>query len=130
MPSRALISRERLCTIDFRAWNRDTFTVSPDGSRHAFTAVADGKWLVVVDGKAGKPYNTVGCPTFSPDGRHVAFVAKLGENSRVVVDGEEGEEYFAVAHGRIAFDPPDKLHFLVMREGSTDLERVEESLAA
>ncbi len=75
---------------------------SPDLRRVAYIAERNGKEFTVVDGIAGKGYDSIWpyYPTFSPDSKRVAYAArdygeKPPEGNRyfVVVDGEEGEGY-------------------------------------
>jgi len=79
---------------------------SPDGSRVAYNVRAQGGYLVVVDGKAGKLYYRINPydGAFSADGKHIACVASHREGKwMVVADGVEGTEYDGV--GCITYSP-------------------------
>lgn len=41
---------------------------APDGKRAAYVARKGQDWLVVVDGKEGRPYDHFGLPTLAPTG--------------------------------------------------------------
>lgn len=73
----------------------ETFVVSADGLRLADAAAAGAQLRMYVDGKPGKPYDSVtkGTGQFSPDGKHFAYVARLGSVDRVVLDGVEGPAF-------------------------------------
>jgi hypothetical protein len=47
-------------------------SVSSDGERIAFTAMANNKWVVVVDGVESKGYEGVSGSVFSSDNKHIA----------------------------------------------------------
>ncbi len=54
-------------------------------------------WAVVVDGRPGHSYGSVGRPVFSTDGKRVAYAARRGSKWLMVVDGkEQGDLYDAV----------------------------------
>jgi hypothetical protein len=82
------------------------------GSREPFM------YYTVVNGK--------GKPIFSPDSKHVAYAARTGDKEFVVVGGKKGNQYdgkqydaiVTILGGRIVFDSPDSLHYLV-QEGSS-----------
>ena len=89
---------------------------SPDGRRFAYTAGAGGKGFVVVDGKEGKPYNDFGVgPIFSPDSRRIAYSSRADNKWFVVADGKEGKQYDKILAGKIVFDAPDRLYYLVVK---------------
>lgn len=71
---------------------------SPDAKRYAYSAVAGGRSIVVVDGEAGEPSTFADSPVFSADGAHVTYRAgdRVGQRAEkwwVVVDGEKGKTY-------------------------------------
>jgi hypothetical protein len=82
---------------------------SLDSSRVVYRAKRQGKWLVVVDGKPGKPYDEIEKEalsdrgwlrdevTFSSNGTRIAYRAKSGGKWFAVVDGQEGPAYDEVA---------------------------------
>lgn len=66
---------------------------SPDGNRLTYAARAGNKWMIVVDGAEGKPYDQVALPAFSPDGQRLAYVARIQGRWVMVVDGREERAY-------------------------------------
>jgi len=52
---------------------------SPDSKRVAYMAVRNGNHFMVVDGKPGPAYDSIGTFFFSPDSKHVAYVAQQGK---------------------------------------------------
>ena len=62
------------------------FVLSRDGRRVAYAAMIDGKWRMVVDGKEGRVFDTLGTPRISPDGKHVLYDAQQGDRWYIVVD--------------------------------------------
>ena len=70
---------------------------SPDSRRVAYKAGPGGrKWLVVVDGKEGQKYDSVGDDhriMFSQDSQRVAYFARTGSKWFMVVDGKAGKGY-------------------------------------
>jgi WD40-like Beta Propeller Repeat len=69
------------------------FRVSPDQRRAAWVRNQDGMAVIVVDGRAGPAYESVGVPVFSPDSRHVAYRARRGKTAVMVLDGVETAPY-------------------------------------
>ncbi len=72
---------------------------SPDSEHLAYAAKRNGKWVMVVDGKAGDEYEQIGIgsPAFSPDGKRMAFLARTDrslEPWRAVADGQVGTGVF------------------------------------
>lgn len=63
-----------------------TLALSPDGRRVAYGVIINEKWRMVIDGREGAIYDSVGPAVFSPDSRHIAFEAKIGERWHIVVD--------------------------------------------
>ena len=101
--------------IDPVSWIKETVVVSPDATKLAYVARADGKQRVVVDGQEGKLYDEIVagriracCIVFSPDGKRVAYVARSGGKSLVVVDGTEGKPYDEIDMDYILFSPDSK----------------------
>ncbi|HDQ00520.1 MAG TPA: hypothetical protein ENN22_15240 [bacterium] len=57
----------------------------------------------------------------SPDRKRVAYAAQVGNKRFVVVDGKEEKQYDGIGiigGGRIVFDSPDSLHYLVLKGSS------------
>ena len=67
---------------------------SQDCRQFAYSACADGKVFVVVNG-APLPgaYDSISEIVFSPDGKKLAYVAGKNEKYTVVLNGSEGKEY-------------------------------------
>lgn len=102
---------------------------SPDGARVAYAAnqggdhgrslyvVSGGKWFIVVDGKPGEEFDSVGLatdagfptvsPTFSPDGKRMAYRASVEKKQFVVVDGKKETEADIILGLRFS---PDSRH--------------------
>ena len=96
------------------SWIIGTLTVSPDGAHVACVARGENKqFVVVVDGKGGKPHGGVGnnILVFSPDSKRVAYAAQVGARTKpfVVVDGKEEGQYDAIGTGSLTFSP-DSTH--------------------
>lgn len=102
---------------------------SPDGRHSAYWAEKNGKWLVVVDGKAnGISYDRPARISFSPDGSMLIYTA--GENNQVVIviNGKEssGYENVIIQSPELPEDPyissfsPDgkRLAYVVKQDGS------------
>lgn len=60
--------------------------LSADGRHVAYGAMVADKWCMVVDGREGRPFNSVISPVFSSDGQHIAYQAMEGEKWHIVVD--------------------------------------------
>ncbi len=101
-------SERLIANIDFSSLIAETFKVSPDHRRVAYSALVWKNWFVVVDGEEGKQYDGIGegDPIFSPDSRRVAYYAKVGNKWFVVVDGEEGKQYDGI--GTPIFSPDSR----------------------
>jgi len=81
---------------------------SPTGGRLAYsvgekTGAGVIRMRMVVDGKAGKPYDFIGVYLFSADGKQFAYVAHKGDQKMVVHAGAEHDLYDEV--GIPVFDP-------------------------
>jgi Tol biopolymer transport system component len=74
---------------------------SDDSNRLAYGGRRGDKFFLVVDGKKGADYDTLGYFGFSHDGKHIAFMAKKGDKYVIVVDGQERGEYSAVPAGPV-----------------------------
>ena len=112
-------SEKPIVQINFSSWIQESFRISPDSKHIAYAAMAGNKMFVVVDGKEGKEYDSLGVPLFSSDNKHVAYVAKAGNKQFVVVDGKEGKEYNGIVTlegGKIVFDSFDSLHYLAVKD--------------
>ncbi len=111
-------------------WIPESFKVSPDNRRVAYVAGAGNRMFVVVDGKEGKQYDGVASvPILSPDSKRVAYADQVGDKW-VVLPVKKGKwpTDEMVKTGRIIFDSPDSLHYLVVEGNVIYLveERIEE----
>jgi len=99
------------------AASRTQPVTGPDGKPRFKTEQRNGKWVVLLDGKAGKEYDGLYHPicgsdfVFSPDGKRFAHSAWRGEEVThgkwvVVVDGVEGKEYDTARD--VVFSPDSK----------------------
>jgi hypothetical protein len=79
---------------------------------------------VVIDGKEGKKYDSVGHLTVSPDDKTVVYTARLGDRQSTVAAGKEGKQYDGIFP--IIFDSPNSFHYLAKDAGMYYL--VEETL--
>lgn len=84
---------------------------SEDGRRAAYSAKHEGKFIVVVDGKAGKPYEGgVADMAFSPDSRKFVYRAADAEREPthyIVLDGREVAR--SKNTGKIVFSPDSSI---------------------
>lgn len=90
LPSETLGTEETLIAeIDLDAIAFDTFTVSPNGRRVAYSAQYSDGQRVFLDNVAEGPYEQLqqSPPIFSPDGNHLAYVADVAGERYVVVNG-------------------------------------------
>lgn len=77
-----------------------TLLFSPDSKRFAFLAInADDKYVAVIDGIQGAPYDRVDDRSvqFSPDSKHFAYLGLRDNRTYCVVDNAEGVPYAQVA---------------------------------
>lgn len=73
------------------AWEEAEGLTADDAGRvYAFAARRGSSWHVVVDGRAGPPFDRVVTPRFFPDGRRVAYRARLNGRRFVVVADASG----------------------------------------
>src|SRR5687768_10203358 len=84
-------------------WIPGSLRVSPDNRRVAYLAQTGNKKMVVVNDKAGKPYDLIGHFAFSPDSQRFAYAAVTGNQGYVVVDGIESQPYHDI--GALIFSP-------------------------
>ncbi len=76
---------------------RFSYTIfSRDGKHFAYVARRGGKWLAVLDGRAGPTFDGIGELGFSEDGTRMAYSARNGGRSFMVVDGRVGGEFEVV----------------------------------
>ncbi|MBI5847158.1 MAG: PD40 domain-containing protein [Nitrospirae bacterium] len=65
-------------------------TYSKDGSRHAYVAIKNERFLIVVNGKEGPVFDRVTLPKFSPDGKYLVYRARQKNKRFVVVADADG----------------------------------------
>jgi ATP-dependent RNA helicase DHX57 len=93
-------------------------TFSPDSHRLAYPARRkDGSWVVVVDGKEGRPWDGIGELVFSPDGREVVYLARRERTWHVVRSGRSIATAEAVFRGTLRFSPGGRRLAWVASEG-------------
>jgi hypothetical protein len=98
---------------------------SPDSKHLAYTIQRDGKYIVVLDGTEGKPYQrydthllpspAVYCgfyylPMFSPDSLHLAYAAQPEDGYCVVLDGVEGKHHEGAVYPKTITFSHDSKH--------------------
>jgi len=72
---------------------------SPDSQKLAFMAGYSDKQFVVINGKQGAVFDSLGSPfyygnpVFSPDSKRVAYTVRIGKNWTVMIDDMEGPRY-------------------------------------
>ncbi len=101
---------------------------SPDSKKVAYGTGAGNLQFVVVNGVEEKKFDRLGESDFlfSQDSQRLAYSARKGNKWFVVVGGTEGKTYDNIVAGSIAFDSPERLHYLALMEESIYL--VEEKL--
>lgn len=87
----------------FEAIGVESLSFDPDGRRVAYPARRGDRWMLVVDGVPGRPWDGIGEVRFSPDGRRVAYGALEGTRWQVVCDGRVGPVADAVLAGSLTF---------------------------
>lgn len=83
---------------------------SPDGKRYMYTAIKDGKHILLVNGKEkGRPYENISSYKFSPDSKRIAFIAREANDGKnlFVLDGKESKRYENV-YMNYSFSPDSK----------------------
>lgn len=92
-----------------QASHASTAEFAKDGAGIVYVEPFEGKFRVVHNGKAGKPYLAISELSISSDGRRVAYVAHINERlNRMVVDGMEGFAFGA--DDNHWFSPDGKRH--------------------
>lgn len=76
------------------------------GGGVAYIAGIAGKLHVVLNGRSGKPYQTIDNLRVSPDGRRVAYVVPRNGKYSLVVDGQESQSYDDI--GAPVFSPDSR----------------------
>ena len=94
---------------------QSSLVTSPNGEHIAFVDKRGAKECVVLDGVAGKLYDSIprqsiteaGVPpqiVFSPDGSRMAYVATQAGKSLVVEGTKEGKQYKSIVPGSVKFN--------------------------
>lgn len=98
------------------------FKFSLDSKRHAYSAASGEESMVVIDGKPGKTYRSVGEPYFSPDSRHCVHKAINKEDDMWV--GVLNRKEFPARYAAIQefFFSPNSKH--VAYQGLVSLDKV------
>jgi Tol biopolymer transport system component len=119
LPSR-VVSERLIAQFDYSSRKPESFIVSPDNRRLAYTAKAGGKEFVVVDGKEGNRYDDIEghLAIFSPDSKRVAYGARVGNKKLVVVDGKEGKQFDFI--GDVEFSLDSKRVAYTVRMGNKE----------
>ena len=93
--------------IDLSSYTGNIAT-SPDAMRVAYSARISNKDVVVVDGKEGKRYDSIGQGTlvFSPDSSRVTYAAFAGNKQFVVIDRQEDKPYDGILQGTLVLVAP------------------------
>jgi Tol biopolymer transport system component len=79
---------------------------SKTGKRMTFVLARKDQWLVVTDGKEGKPYSGLGNNIeFSEDEKHVLYRADTPEGQTIVVDGVESPPRRIIEENSYGFSP-------------------------
>lgn len=102
-------------------------TFSPNGLHSAYKQKQDASEVVVLNNRAGEPFDAVGALTFSLDETHFAYLAKKGRSWHVVLDGQLGppspalrDLHFNPATHRIAYVNYNKGAWQVVHDGLED----------
>jgi len=69
----------------------EDFVYNKAGTSHAFAALKQQKWRIVVNGKEGPPFDRVVGPEFSPDGKLLVYRARQDGKRFVVVADVNGK---------------------------------------
>ena len=87
-------------------------SATTNGCRIAWAAEKRDKMTVLVDGKEGPMFDSIGKDSiiFSPNGKRVAYLARGGDKRFVVLDGILGRKFDAVVDHSLTFSR-DSLHF-------------------
>ena len=94
----------------------------------AYGAQSGNERFVVVDGREGKQYDSIGSSlVFSPDSKHLAYAAQSGKKQFVVVDEKEEKQYdriVLIGEEMVIFDSFDSLHYLAIGDKNIYLVEV------
>src|SRR5215212_2009878 len=89
--------------------SKDTraLSISEDYNHLAVLSQKGNKYIVTLDGAAGKEYDWIvrGSLGFTMDGKHFAYVVQQADDMFVVVDGKEGKAYREIAASNLTFAP-------------------------
>jgi len=89
------------------------------GAPAAYVIRRGEKWQVIIDGKAGLPYDQIGNNVmFSRDKNHVLYRASLGMFDFIVLDGIEGKKRGAITENRYDFSPDGRVVYTMLNNRS------------
>lgn len=102
--------------------HESTVEIALGGSGYAYVEPIEGKFRVIHNGNAGKPYFAVSELSLSKDGKRHAYVARVSETEdrkeyRVVVDGEERTQHRE--NDNQYFSSDGKYHIATVTEGDS-----------
>lgn len=112
------VSEKVISTLGNSTSHDNTFFISNDKNHIAYRIVSGKMQYAIIDGKKGKPYDSVMNIVFSPDGKRVAYLAKLARLWKVIVNGQVqtvGLKKFVVKH--ILFSPDGKKLLFIGKSG-------------
>ena len=104
--------------------------VSDDGAHAAGVAMKGSRFVVVVDGQEGPPFDQIrassstggpspqGAAAFSPGGKHVAYIGVRAGATIAVVDGKEGPPFTSIVSNISPGTPNDGQTFHFSDDGS------------
>jgi len=106
---RAAVVRDGAVTGEFEAI-LPPLIYSPDSSRLAFIAEANGRRYCVIDGKAEPAFQNAHTPLFSPDSKHFAYAAEPARGVAVIFDGRPSPAVNDIANDYALVFSPDSNH--------------------
>ena len=108
-----------VCEINKKEMVDPTLSISNNMRHIGFRMKLGNKQVVVIDGVAGKPYDTVEIPVFSPDSKRFAYVAKENGTWFIVLDhGQQDVGSYAAIRG-LQFCPDNTTLLYVADEGAS-----------
>ena len=87
------------------------------GERFAYPARLGFRWVVVVDGRPGPPWDGVGTVAFTPDGSRLVYTAVDDGRWHVVVDHVAGPPFDAILSGSLALASNGRVAYAVVDRG-------------
>jgi WD40 repeat protein len=110
----------------------DSPAFSPDSKQFAYKAqLANGNWVMVVNGVEIEEQVFLGVPIFSPDSQRLAYMVHDGEHAYVILDGEEGPKFKDIGYTSILFSPDSsRVAYLALISGVPEVHEHEGEEAA